>query len=552
MKRWETFVNFVKQQMKIKLYIFFLLLSTFVFAQQKRVSTTVDSTKVKIGAQINLTLKTTVDTLSKVVFPEANLFGSMEVLESYPTDTIKENFKYQLIKKYGLTQWDSGSYVIPRLQILINDKPHFSDSIRVEIAPIIVDTLKQKMYDIKDVIAVEDGFSFWWLYVLGILALLTVAYFVYKWIQKRKKEKTEEPVYTSPLEKANAHLKNLEQQKLVERGEIKAYYSELTNIARTYIEESIEIPAMESTTDELITAFKIAVFKKKLTLNPETLDNLEKVLKQADLVKFAKSKPLEFEIAEDKIKIEKTIQKIHESIPEEIEEDDEALENEKKAALLAKKKRKQKITLVALLSALVLFGVLVFVVISKGFDFVKDNIIGHPTKELLEGEWVKSEYGNPAVRIETPKVLKRIDASNMIPPEAKALIKEMNMFGYGSMTDQFYTLVMTANYRDSVQVDLDKVLEGNLKTWEAMGAQNILVKQEVFNTPEGVQGVKAFGTLIMLDPITKKSNKLFYVTLLFKQDNGLQQVVITKLQQDEVASEIIDRIINSIELGKAL
>jgi hypothetical protein len=542
----------VKQQMKIKLYIFFLLLSTFVFAQQKRVSTTVDSTKVKVGAQINLTLKTTVDTLSKVVFPEANLFGAMEVLESYPTDTIKENFKYQLIKKYGLTQWDSGSYVIPRLQILINDKPHFSDSIRVEIAPIIVDTLKQKMYDIKDVIAVENGFSYWWLYVLGIIALLAIAYFIYKWIQKRKKEKSEAPIYTSPIEKANAHLKNLEQQKLVERGEIKAYYSELTNIARTYIEESIEIPAMESTTDELITAFKIAVFKKKLTLSPEILDNLEKVLKQADLVKFAKSKPLEFEIAEDKVKIEKTIQKIHESIPEEIEEDDEALENEKRAALIAKKKRKQKITLVVLLSSLVLFGVFVFVLITKGFDFVKDNIIGHPTKELLNAEWVKSEYGNPAVRIETPKVLKRLDASNMIPPEAKALIKEMNMFGYGSMTDQFYTLVMTANYRDSVQVDLDRVLEGNLKTWEALGAQNILVKQEVFNTPEGVQGVKAFGTLNMLDPITKKSNKLFYVTLLFKQDNGLQQVVITKLEEDEVATEIIDRIINSIELGKAL
>lgn len=538
--------------MKIKLYIFFLLLSTFAFAQQKRVSTTVDSTKVKIGAQINLTLKTTVDTLSKVVFPEANLFGSMEVLESYPTDTIKENFKYQLIKKYGLTQWDSGSYVIPRLQILINDKPHFSDSIRVEIAPIIVDTLKQKMYDIKDVIAVEDSSNYWWLYVLGFLVLLTIAYFIYKWIQKRKKEKTEEPVYTSPIEKANAHLKNLEQQKLVERGEIKAYYSELTNIARTYIEESIEIPAMESTTDELITAFKIAVYKKKLTLNPETLDNLEKVLKQADLVKFAKSKPLEFEIAEDKIKIEKTIQKIHESIPEEIEDDDETVENEKKAALLAKKKRKQKITLIALLSALVLFGVLVFVVISKGFDFVKDTIIGHPTKELLNAEWVKSEYGNPAIRIETPKVLKRMDASNMIPPEAKASIKHLNMFGYGSMTDQFYTLVMTTNFKDSIQVDLDKVLEGNLKTWEGMGAQNILVKQEVFNTPEGVQGVKAFGTLNMQDPFTKKSNKLYYVIILFKQERGLQQVVITRLEEDEVASEIIDRIINSIELGKAL
>ena len=117
MQHWLTFV---KQKMKIKLYLFFLLFSTFVFAQQKRVTTSVDSTKVKIGAQINLTLKTTVDTLSNVIFPEGNLFGGLEVLESYPTDTIKEDFKYHLIKKYGLTQWDSGVYVLPRLEIKIN------------------------------------------------------------------------------------------------------------------------------------------------------------------------------------------------------------------------------------------------------------------------------------------------------------------------------------------------------------------------------------------------------------------------------------------------
>jgi hypothetical protein len=32
------------------------------------------------------------------------------------------------------------------------------------------------------------------------------------------------------------------------KGEVKAYYSELTDIARNYIEEAIDIPAMESTT----------------------------------------------------------------------------------------------------------------------------------------------------------------------------------------------------------------------------------------------------------------------------------------------------------------
>lgn len=539
-------------KMKIKLYIVFLLFSTFVFAQQKRVTTSVDSTKVKIGAQINLTLKTTVDTLSKVIFPEGNLFGALEVLESYPTDTIRENFNYHLIKKYGLTQWDSGTYVLPRLQITINDKAHFSDSLLLEFTPVAVDTLKQHMYDIKDIAQSEGFLGNWWMYVLGLLVLIGLGYLVYVYLKKNQKPKEEAIVYATPIEKATAHLKKLEQQHLVERGEVKAYYSELTDIARTYIEETIDIPAMESTTAELIDSFKKAIIRKKLSLTGETISNLEKVLKQADLVKFAKSKPLEFEIAEDRTKIEKTIFKIHQSIPDLVEEEEDLDDSKSIQERLAKKKRKQQLIIASFGLGFVIFGVLAFLIATKGFDYIKDNLIGHPTKELLNGEWVTSEYGDPPIRIETPKVLTRMDASNMIPAEAKSKIKNINMFGYGSLSDQFYTLVMTTNFKDSVAVDLEKVLEGNLKTWEAMGAQNILVKQEVFNTQGVAQGIKAYGTLNMLDPIKKKSNKLYYVIVLFKQNNGLQQVVVSKLEEDEIASEIIDRIINSIELGKAL
>ncbi|WP_188360946.1 hypothetical protein [Flavobacterium orientale] len=538
--------------MKIKLYIFFLLFSTFVFAQQKRVTTSVDSTKVKIGAQINLTLKTTVDTLSKVIFPEGNLFGGLEVLESYPTDTIKEDFKYHLIKKYGLTQWDSGVYVLPRMEIKINDKAHFSDSLLLEFVPVVVDTLKQHMYDIKDIADADGTGGYWWLYLLGILVVGGLTYLIYYFIKKNQKPKEEEVVFATPIEKATAHLKKLEQQHLIERGEVKIYYSELTDIARTYIEETIDIPAMESTTAELIDSFKKAIIRKKLSLTEDTISNLEKVLKQADLVKFAKSKPLEFEIAEDRTKIEKTIFKIHQSLPDIVEEEDEFDDSKSIQERLAKKKRKQKIVLASFVSVFLLFAVFIFFVATKGIDFVKDSIIGHPTKELLNGEWVTSEYGDPPIRIETPKVLERMDASNLIPAEAKSRIKQMNMFGYGSMTDQFYTMVMTTSFKDTVAIDLEKVLEGNLKTWETMGAQNILVKQEVYNTPGVVQGLKAYGTFTMLDPIKKKSNKLYYVIVLFKQNNGLQQIVVSKLEEDEIASEIIDRIINSIELGKAL
>jgi hypothetical protein len=53
-----------------------------------------------------------------------------------------------------------------------------------------------------------------------------------------------------------------------------------------------------------------------------------------------------------------------------------------------------------------------YFVATKGFDYVKDNWASY--KELLEGEWIRSTYGNPGA-IETPKVLKRIDLTKSLP-----------------------------------------------------------------------------------------------------------------------------------------
>ena len=102
---------------------------------------------------------------------------------------------------------------------------------------------------------------------------------------------------------------------------------------------------------------------------------------------------------------------------------------------------------------------MIFFIATKGFDYVKDNILGHPTKELLESEWVKSEYGNPGIIIETPKVLKRIDLTKSLPKNGMALIKDMNSFAYGSVLDNFYLMVSTYKYKqDSVSVDLKKYI----------------------------------------------------------------------------------------------
>jgi len=537
--------------MKIKLYIL-LLLSATVFAQQKQLQTSIDTTKNKIGAEFKLTLKTDVDTLSKVVFPNAKNFGALEVIQSYPIDTIKKNDRYELIKKYGLTQFDSGKYTIPSIKILINNKPFLSDSLLVEVTKVQVDTLKQKMYDIKDIAPADNSIGDWWKYLLCLFFLGGLGALVYWYIKKRKGEKEIAEIFKTPIEKATSLLNKLEKKELWQHGEVKEYYSELTDIVRNYIEEAIEIPAMESTTSELIEGLKIASLKKKMKLSKETIENLFTVLKQADLVKFAKSKPLDFEITEDRKKIERAIVTLDKSIPVAVETDDDMLLNEMQRHEQLKKEvqqqKKNRIQITVLSVLLVFFTTTTFFIVTKGFDYVIDNIFGNSSKELLEGEWIQSDYGNPAVRIETPEVLKRVDLTKTLPSNGMALIKDMQSFAYGSLVDNFYIMVSTLKYKKEGEIDLSKSLDGALQSIESQGAQNMIVKQEEFETKEGIKGIKGYGTFSKIDDVIKNSAKLYYEVLLFSQDGGLQQIIIFHKEGDTYANEISERILSSVEL----
>ena len=538
--------------MKIRLYLLFLLATNFVFAQQKQVVTSIDTIKNKIGAEFKLSIKTTVDTSSKVIFPKLKNFGALEVIQSYPIDTVKTGGRYELVKKYGLTQFDSGRYVIPSIKIFIDSKPFMTDSLLVEVASVKVDTLKQKMFDIKNIAPADNSLGNWWKYLLILVLITGIGAFIYWYIKKHQKKKLEEEIFKTPIEKATSLLNNLEKKELWQKGEVKAYYSELTDIARNYIEEAIEIPAMESTTSELIQGLKAASVKKKMTVSQETIENLERVLKQADLVKFAKSKPLDFEITEDRNKIQKAILTLDSSIPVEVPVEEGTLLNEaqrqKQIQIQLRKKRKKRIVLTISSVAFILVATITFFIVLKGFDYVKDNIFGNAAKELLEGEWIKSEYGNPGIIIETPKVLKRVDLTKTLPKDGMALIKEMQSFAYGNIQDNFYIMISTLKYKKEGEIDLAKSMDGALQSLESQGAQNMIVKQEDFETKEGIKGLKAYGTFSKINSATQSSAKLYYEALLFSQEGGLQQIIFFHEEGDDYANQISERVLSSVEL----
>jgi len=87
---------------------------------------------------------------------------------------------------------------------------------------------------------------------------------------------------------------------LWQNNKIKEYYSELTEIVRGYIERELKVPALENTTDEVLAMIKDFKNADSIETSKETIKKLKDLLQEADLVKFAKSKPLAIEIEDDR------------------------------------------------------------------------------------------------------------------------------------------------------------------------------------------------------------------------------------------------------------
>jgi hypothetical protein len=523
-----------------------VLSSWFLHAQ---VSASIDSTSIKIGEQITYKIQVETDTTSLVVFPEGQSFLPLEMIESYKTDTIKQNDKFNLIKKYGLTQFDSGAYTIPPQKIVVGNKTFTTDSLKVEVRNILVDSTKQGLYDIKPIIEVEKPASQWWKYVLyGLMAIAMVSFLLY-WFIWRKKPLTEEEkiALLPPYDRAKLALKNLEESTFLKQAEFKEYYSELTLIIRKYLDEKVYDHSMESTTEELITRLRLLKDGNQIDLSPETIKNIENILKRADLVKFAKSAP-EVSLAElDRQTIDVEIDHVKEVLPEPTEEEKRL--DEKYRLELERKEKRKKIFITSVIVAFLFIATFVGFSIKYGFSYVKDTIIGHQSLELLEGDWVTSDYGVPPITISTPKVLKRI--SPELPKEVTQQA-QITMFGYGSLIEQLSIAVATSkvNVQGDNKIDLKAVVENNLKSWENSGVQNMVVQDEKFVTPNGAEGLKTYGTGDFPFGASNQLSQGKYVILAFNSNNVIQQVILSWRADDVYADQIVDRILNSVELIK--
>ncbi len=504
----------------------------------------IDTTSIEIGEQIELSLSVAVNPTDLVDFPEdPRLFLPLELVKTFETDSITYQGKLNLIKKYALTQFDAGNYSIPKQKIYVNNQLFMTDSSLVRVSDVVVDTLVQNLYDIKPITQVEKIATYEWLWQL-LFVLLAISALVIAYLRAQKKRKlAAENKKLPPYDRALLALDNLEKSQYLLKEEYKEYYSELTNIVRQYLEEEVQIAALESTTDQLIEKLEILTAAGSLSLEEDTLTQFKQILQTADLVKFAKSKPKDGVAENDRDRLKQVVVKTKEAIAPPSQEELDAIaasEAAKKARELSRA-RKRKAVVIALIASGVILGLIGYI----GPKNIWDTALRNPNKILLEKDWIESEYGVPAVVIQTPEVLVR---------DTTALTKigeiSIQKFKYTHPKGVLFIELETKKLSQEEQPDFNLLTETGLKALEGIGAKNIITKQENFEAQEGVKGMKTFGTADFFIAGDKKATKEDYILLFFGGKGYVQSISMRWIDGDPYAEKISEKIMNSIAFEK--
>jgi len=518
-----------------------ILFSVFLFVsrgQNKnyKISVAVDSSEIKIGERLFYTLQVKLpNNITKLNFPPKPNFNSFEILESFPIDTIRASDHYLFTKKYALIQFDSGMYVLPPQKVLVNNKLFLSDSIRVKVKTIPVDTIQKKIYDIKPIIPIKKNYNliykniFWGVGILIFLGLL------FYFILFKRKQLFFKNKKLLPFERAIHDLKTLEKFSLETQEEYKTYYSYLTDIVKKYLEEEVKISALENTTDELLIKLETLKKTKKVKFKKETLDNLKKLLQTADLIKFAKAFVETSDVKNDTSITKSVIVQTREVIPE---PDFESIKKqEEHLRFLRKEKRKKqfKIILLSMLGALIL-GIVSSIIIF-GYYPVRDTLLFYPTKRIINKKWITSSYGSPIISVSAPDVLLR--KKNTPPNE--------HIFTLNNMGDEIYAeLKISKGEIIGKNIDIESYVSRVISKFEAVGGINILIKNDEFDL-NLTKVPRIYGSL---DYPKKSSNKRIrcdYTIFIIPFEKGNITITILYKREDRYAKQIQERIINSLK-----
>ncbi len=269
-----------------------LLTAAPVFPQGSGVTARawVDSTNFQVGDAIMLHVLVSHPPTVAIQPPAGDSLGPLVVLQHLPITAQNDS---TALTGMVVAYYDSGSVTVPPVLIPYavpgDTAGRFASTnpLMLKVHTVAVDT-SQAFKDLKPPMSIPITLAEIALYAGIVLVVAGLAYLAYRLWKKRKErlagiapEVPERPSDVLALEELGA----LKAKKLWQKGLVKEYYTEVTEIIRRYFERRYAVRALEETTDEILNALKGVAAPQ-----PAMVSSM-KMLQLADLVKFAKFTP---------------------------------------------------------------------------------------------------------------------------------------------------------------------------------------------------------------------------------------------------------------------
>ncbi|RYY13645.1 MAG: hypothetical protein EOO04_31540 [Chitinophagaceae bacterium] len=266
--------------------VFLLLVINVAVYSQVSVKASVDRDKILIGEPITLTLQAYTPLGETITWFALDTIQRFEFISKGKLDTIESVDNKRLEQTLVITTFDSGSVVLPPLEMQVGDRVYLTDSVLIDVAYKNFDPAAEYK-DIKAIEEVEDNSTEYMPWIIGAVTLIAIALIV--WLM-RKKKKLMPGVAVAvnalpPYEEAMSALANLKKIDWSLPNASKDYYSELNDIFRVYVNRAMGITSLEKTNDELILQLR------QSGLSKDGFAQLAQTLRMSDFVKFARYKP---------------------------------------------------------------------------------------------------------------------------------------------------------------------------------------------------------------------------------------------------------------------
>jgi hypothetical protein len=269
----------------------------FVFCTSaQQVSASMDRNKILIGEQVTLQIK--VENFNdRTTFLQSWFYVSdtsmhIQVVKREAVDTIDAGGLTTYVQKLTVTSFDSGKWKLSPMQVMMQERSTGkqtilqTDSLFLEVLPVDVSTM-QSYHDIKDILAVETKPDYT-LYIAIAVSVIILAILVWLLLRRKntKKEEPQKPVYKgTALEYALQKIKELEQEDLFAKGQVKLFYTKLSDIWKKYFSDQLQVRSAQSTSGELMVLLSVYL------QNEKSSTQFYQLLRLADAVKFAKYIP---------------------------------------------------------------------------------------------------------------------------------------------------------------------------------------------------------------------------------------------------------------------